>query len=173
MLFAVAAFHQLAIDQPAGIGPALGACLNGFSLAGLGAWVFTQIIAPFLRPRAFVLDRIDRHPGAAELTLRPMGRTMRWRPVQFAFVSAPEAGMGEAHPFTIASAPQADGTLRFGIKALGGWTRALPDQLAPFNIAQAELFFCGPAPLRDAILSGLRAMGKSPRRDHCEAFELR
>lgn len=273
VLFAIAAFHQLAIDQPAGIGPALGICLNGFSLAGLGAWVFTQVVAPFLRPRAFVLDRIDRHPGAAELTLRPTGRAMRWRPGQFAFVSAPDAGMAEAHPFTIASAPQADGTLRFGIKALGGWTRALPDRLAPgqrlrvegpygrflfrrrvprqvwlaggigitpflawaealtdrdrqqialvwavttpdeafaadrlraiaarhpglvvhvvasrtdgrltaerlaglvpFDIAQAELFFCGPTPLRDAILSGLRAMGKSPRRDHCEAFELR
>jgi polyisoprenoid-binding protein YceI len=35
-------------------------------------------------------------------------------------VSAPDAGLREAHPFTIASAPRADGELRLGIKALGG-----------------------------------------------------
>jgi predicted ferric reductase len=273
LLFAIAAFHQLAIDKPTGIDPALGIYLNAFSLAGLAAWVFTQVVAPLMRPRTYLLDRIDRHGSASELTLRPTGRAMRWRPGQFAFVSAPDAGLAEAHPFTIASAPRADGSLRLGIKALGDWTRRLPDRLVPgqhlrvegpygrflfqprvsrqvwlaggigitpflawaealtgkdrqqialiwavtmpdeafaaarlqaiaarhpglvvhivasrtggrltagrlaglvpFDIAQAELFFCGPTALHTTILSGLRAMGKSPRRNHCEAFELR
>jgi predicted ferric reductase len=38
--------------------------------------------------------------------------------------------MNEAHPFTIAGAPKADGSLRFGIKGLGGWTKSLPERLA-------------------------------------------
>jgi predicted ferric reductase len=273
LLFAIAAFHQLAIDKPAGIEPTLGIYLNVFSLAGLAAWIFTQVVAPFVRRRTYLLDRIERHGSASELTLRPTGRAMRWRPGQFAFVSATGSGLDEAHPFTIASAPRADGSLRFGIKALGDWTRRLPDKLVPgqhlrvegpygrflfrprvprqvwlaggigitpflawaealtdkdrqqialiwavtapdeafvadrlqaiaahhpglevhiiasrtngrltaerlegllpFDIAQAELFFCGPTALHTTILSGLRAMGKPPRRDHCEAFELR
>ncbi|THD84766.1 cytochrome C [Aliigemmobacter aestuarii] len=273
LLFAIAAFHQLAIDKPAGIDPALGLYLNAFSLAGLAAWLFTQFVALVLRPRAHVLDRIDRHGTTTEIILRPTGRPMRWRPGQFAFVSAPDAGMAEAHPFTIAAAPHGDGRLRFGIKALGDWTSRLPERLVPgqglrvegpygrflfrrrvprqvwlaggigitpflawaeslvetdrqqialvwavatpdeafaagrlkaiadrhpgltvqvvasktdgrltaarlaamvpFDIAQSELFFCGPTALRASILAGLREMGKSPRRDHCEAFELR
>lgn len=273
LLFAVAAFHQLAIDKPAEVGGALSLYLNTLSLAGLAAWVYTQLVAPFLRPRAFVLDRIDRHGAVTEMTVRPEGRAMRWRPGQFAFVSATGAGMAEPHPFTIASAPTADGSLRFGIKALGGWTQRLPERLAPgqpvkidgpygrfvfrrqvqrqvwlaggigitpflawaealteadrqeialiwavttraeafaadrlaaiaarhpgltvqivasaedgrltaarlveltpFPLHESELFYCGPTGLRDAIASGLRAMGQSPRRLHSEAFELR
>lgn len=273
LLFAIAAFHQLAIDKPAGIDPALGVYLNAFSLAGIVAWLFSQFVAPFLRPRTYLLDRIERHGSAAELTLRPTGRAMHWRPGQFAFVSAPDAGLNEAHPFTIASAPRADGSLHFGIKALGDWTRRLPERLVPgqrlriegpygrflfrrrvprqvwlaggigitpflawaealtdkdrqqialiwavstqdeafaanhlqaiaarhpglsvqivasrtdgrltaqrlaamvpFDIAQSELFFCGPTAMHAQIMSGLRAMGKAPRRAHCEAFELR
>jgi len=273
LLFAVAAYHQLAIDKPAGIDGPLSLYLNALSLAGLAAWLFTQFVAPFLRPRNFVLDRVDRHGTVAELTLRPQGRAMRWQPGQFAFVSATGAGMGEPHPFTIASAPAADGSLRFGIKALGGWTRRLPERLAPgqrlrvdgpygrfvfrkrvprqvwlaggigitpflawaealtdadrqdialvwavtrrdeafaadrlaaiaarhpglsvhivasaedgrltaerlaglmpFALRDAELFYCGPTGLRDAIVSGLKAMGQKPRRVYSEAFELR
>jgi len=131
LLFAVVAFHQLAVDKPAGIDGTLGLYLNAFSLAGLAAWLFTQFIAPFVRPRTFMLERVDRHGPVTELTLRPEGRAMRWRAGQFAFVSATDAGMAEPHPFTIASAPNADGSLCFGIKALGGWTRRLPQRLAP------------------------------------------
>ncbi|MEJ5895487.1 ferredoxin reductase family protein [Aquabacterium sp. G14] len=273
LLFAVAAFHQFAIDQPEGLDGTLGLYLNTLSAAGIVAWLFTQLVAPFLRPRNFVVDHVEPHGTVTELTLRPAGRPLRWRPGQFAFVSAPDAGMGEAHPFTIASAPRADGTLSFGIKALGGWTRRLPTRLAPgkhlrvegpygrfvfrkrvrrqlwlaggigitpflawaealteadqqeitlvwavttraeafaaerlsaiaarhpgltvhivasaedgrltaarlaqltpFTLRDAELFYCGPAGLRDAIVSDLQATGQGPRRIHHEAFELR
>lgn len=273
LLFAIAAFHQLAVDKPAGIGNGLSLYLNVVCLVGLTAWLFTQFAAPFLRPRTFVLDSIDRHGAITELTLYPRGRVMRWRPGQFAFVSAPDAGMSEAHPFTIASTPRTDGSLRLAIKALGGWTRCLPERLAPgqhlrvegpygrfifrpqvtrqvwlaggigitpflawaealtdadrqeitliwvvttreqtfaaerlaaiaachpgftlhivvsneeghlsaqrlvslvpFPLREATLFYCGPAGLRNSVMSGLRAMGQRPRRVHSEAFTLR
>ncbi|MEZ5741643.1 MAG: ferredoxin reductase family protein [Burkholderiaceae bacterium] len=131
LLFAVAAFHQLAIDKPAGIDGTLDLFLNVLCLAGLAAWLFSEFVAPFLRPRDFVVDDIDRHGSIAQITLRAQGRAMHWRAGQFAFVSAPAAGMAEAHPFTIASAPGADGRLRLAIKGLGGWTRRLSDRLVP------------------------------------------
>lgn len=273
LLFAVAAFHQLAIDKPAGVDGTFSLYMNILSLAGLAAWLFTQFVAPFLCARDLVLERLDQHGAVTEMTLRPVKGSMRWRPGQFAFVSAPAAGMGEAHPFTIANAPRLDGAVSFSIKALGDWTGRLPKhvaagqrlrvdgpygrfvfrkrvrrqvwlaggigitpflawaealaeadrqeialvwlvttrseafaadrlfaiaarhpnltvhivasiedgrltaqrltELTPFPVREAELFFCGPSGLRDAILSGLRAMGQGPRRIHYEVFGLR
>ncbi len=43
----------------------------------------------------------------------------------------------------------------------------------PFALRGSELFYCGPTGLRDAVVSGLKAMGQKPRRVHSEAFELR
>ena len=273
LLFAIVAVHQFAVDKPAGLADTLDLYMNALCLTGVAAWLFTQFIAPAVRPRAFFLDSLSRKGSVTELWLRPGGRPMRWKPGQFAFVSAPEAGLKEPHPFTIASAPSADGRLRLDIKSLGGWTRRLPGRLSigqrvsiegpygrfvfrkrvrrqiwlaggigitpflawahalspagrqeivliwsvtqrdeafaeahlaeiaarqaglivhilvsaeagrlsarqlrdltPFRISDAELFFCGPAGMLEAMLSGLRALGQSPRRVHREAFELR
>ena len=74
MLFAVAAFHQLAIDKP------YLNTLSVLSVLGLTAWIYTQFSAPFLRPRDFVMDQVDRHGAVTEMTLRPAGHPLRWQP---------------------------------------------------------------------------------------------
>ena len=128
-LFAIVAFHQLFVDMPAGADPSLAVLLNGFAIAGLVAWIVTEFIAPRLRRRTFTVEQVSRHGDTTTVTLLPKGRAMRWRPGQFAFFSAPEAGLAEPHPFTIASAPAPDGRMTLAIRALGGWTRRLPDAL--------------------------------------------
>jgi predicted ferric reductase len=273
LLFAIAAFHQFAVDKPAGVADSLDWYMNTLCLLGLLAWLFTQFVAPSLRSRTFVLEGISRQGSVTELLLSPESGSFRWKPGQFAFVSAPDAGLSEPHPFTIASAPGTGGPMRLGIKALGGWTRQLPARLStgqrlrlegpygrfffrrrikrqvwlaggigitpflawaealspadrqeivliwavarqdeafaatrlaeiaarkpglivhlhtstehgrlsarqlieltPFRLSEAGLFYCGPVALRDAILSGLKALGQSPRSVHQEAFELR
>jgi predicted ferric reductase len=100
--------------------------------------MFTQFAAPVLRPRTFTVAAIDRHGPVTEVTLAPEGRPMRWRPGQFAFLRAPEAGPAEPHPFTIAAAPRADGSLRFAIKRLGDWTGRLPERLMPGQRLRVE-----------------------------------
>ena len=129
VLFAIVAFHQFFVDMPAGANPGLAVLLNSFAVAGLAAWIVTEFIAPRLRRRAFTVERIGRHGDTAMVTLLPKGRAMRWRPGQFAFLSAPEAGLGEPHPFTIANAPEPDGRMTLAIRGLGGWTRRLPHAL--------------------------------------------
>lgn len=129
VLFALVAFHVLFVDMPTGVSPTLSLMLNGFAIAGLTAWVQTEFIAPLLRRRDYTVSGITRKGGNAVLTLRPMRKGMRWRPGQFVFLAAPEAGMGEPHPFTIASAPRPDGSLTLAVRALGGWTRRLPGAL--------------------------------------------
>ena len=129
LLFAMAAFHQLAIDEPTGIDGTLGWYLNTLSIAGLSAWVFSQFVMPFLRPRDYSVSAVERHGAVTELKLVPRDRPLRWTPGQFVFVGIPDAGLAEPHPFTIASAPVADGSLRLDIKRLGDWTGRLSQRV--------------------------------------------
>lgn len=272
VLFATIAFHQFFVDMPAGVDRSLFVLLNGFGVAGVAAWVVTELVAPRLRRREFTISRMARHGDTATVTLTPKGRPMRWQPGQFAFVSVPEAGLSEPHPFTIASAPEGDGHMIFAIRALGGWTRRLPLSLrkgmtvrvegpygrfdfrkgggrqvwlaggigitpflawaeslsategrhihlvhcvrtpdeaigretlqaaaarnprfsfevvvtsregrltaerlirsAPFPVREADLWFCGPASLKQAVLRGLERLGQTPRRVRFEYFEF-
>lgn len=137
-LFAIVVFHQFFVDMPAGVDPTFMLVLNAFGIAGVVAWIFTELVAPYLRRREFTVTEISQTKDTTTLTLRPEGRAMRWRPGQFAFFRAPEAGLSEPHPFTIASAPRPDGTLTFSIRALGGWTRSLPTTLRTGMGVQVE-----------------------------------
>lgn len=130
LLFAGIAFHQFAIDIPAGRTPTTALMLNGFAIAGIAAWIYTEFLAPMLRRRPYEVAAIHRRGKQTELTLTPKGRALRWRPGQFVFLRADKAGMSEPHPFTIAAAPRKDGCLRLMIAARGGWTRRLPQALA-------------------------------------------
>ncbi|MDP1531364.1 ferric reductase-like transmembrane domain-containing protein [Rhodoferax sp.] len=58
------------------------------------------------------------------------------RPGQFAFVSFDD--QEGAHPFTMASADQGDHTISFQIKALGDYTRSLPQRLRPGQSVRVE-----------------------------------
>ncbi|WP_273432593.1 ferric reductase-like transmembrane domain-containing protein [Chitinibacter tainanensis] len=58
------------------------------------------------------------------------------QPGQFAFLRL--AGWEGAHPFTIASAPNAAQTLRFSIKALGDFTRQLPHKVQVGDVVSIE-----------------------------------
>ncbi len=137
-LFAIVVFHQFFVDMPTGVDPSLSVLLNAFGLAGVVAWVHTEFVASRLRRREFMVSAISRNGQAIEVTLMPRGRAMRWRPGQFAFVRAPEAGLSEPHPFTIASAPRPDGALKLSIRARGGWTRRLPGALRTGMSVQVE-----------------------------------
>jgi len=129
VLFAVVSFHQLFTDKPIAAGTPLALYLNAFCVVGLCAYAYTELLAPSLLKREFQVLNITRQGSVADLLLTPRANAMRWTPGQFAFVSSPEAGMPEPHPFTIASAPRESGDIRFAIKSLGDWTRRLPTTL--------------------------------------------
>jgi predicted ferric reductase len=46
-------------------------------------------------------------------------------------------------------------------------------EAAPFPLREASFHFCGPAPMRDGMIKGLRDAGQSPKSLHFEEFEFR
>ncbi len=137
-LFAIAAAHQLLVDVPYSRTGALDLYVNGFCLAGLAAYLFVELVDKRWRRRAYDVVSVRPGSGATAVELKPADRAMQWRPGQFAFLRAREAGLDEPHPFTIANSPQTDGLLRFEIKPLGGWTREVPLRLAPGSRVEVE-----------------------------------
>lgn len=47
------------------------------------------------------------------------------------------------------------------------------EKTLPHDIAASGFWFCGPAPMRESILKGLKASGKKPKRVFFEEFEFR
>ena len=136
--FALVVLHQLLADVPYGWTDPLAVYLNVFCALGLGSYLFVELLSRRLRRRAYRVESLEQQNGATELSLMPLDRPMRWRPGQFAFLSLPGLGLGEAHPFTITVPPQLAGNLRFAIKPLGNWTRQLPERLSPGATVEVE-----------------------------------
>lgn len=129
VLFAVVAFHQLFTDKPIAAGTPLSLYLNGFCIAGLCAYAYVELLAHRLSQREYEVSQIVPDGSVTDVLLMPRSKPLHWKPGQFAFVSSPDAGMSEPHPFTIASAPRDTGEIRFAVKSLGDWTRRLPGPL--------------------------------------------
>ena len=70
-----------------------------------------------------------------EVTCR-LGRNWRHKAGQFAFLTCDR--LEGQHPFSISSADQGNGEVRFSIKALGDYTRRLQDSLAPGDAVKVE-----------------------------------
>lgn len=271
LLFVLVAFHQMFIKRPYDGTALLAIYLNLFALLGIVSYAYTQLL-PWIRTRKYQVVDVERHEGATIITARPTRSKLRALPGQFGFFRVNKAGLREPHPFTIAGIDE-DGTVRFAIKPLGDYTKALretvavgdaltleggyghfnhrrggkkqiwlaggigvtpflamasrlkgdegqdihmvycvrdgaeaigletfraqADKLGNFSFvlhnsatdgrldaaklvsgtamdpAEADLWFCGPPPLRLAIEKGLKELGKSPRRVEFERFEFR
>jgi predicted ferric reductase len=135
--FTLAVLHQLFIDTPFGWADPLSLLLIASGAVGIACYLFIEFVAARWRRRTYRVATLTQEGGATRLTLLPSGRAMRWRPGQFAFLSA-SAGRGEAHPFTIAGRPDPNNSIRFMIKPLGDWTRRLPQRLRPGDAVEVE-----------------------------------
>ncbi|WP_169054405.1 ferredoxin reductase family protein [Nitratireductor sp. XY-223] len=272
-VFALAVLHLATALKPFTNLDPLGLYLLGFGAVGVLSYLHDLLDGPLrVRRHAYVVTSAESSGDAIRLRLAPEGRGLRHRPGQFAFIRFNVPGLGEAHPFSISSAPNGERTLEFTIKPLGDFTRrlkgeirvgasasvcgpyghfaagsgkrpaiwiaggigvtpflamaqALPDGHAPVHLfycvkdrrhapclaeleeiaaanpgfhihlfesakgrrltadqverlcgqplAGATVHYCGPKPLRLALMAGLVARGLKPRRFHYEAFELR
>jgi predicted ferric reductase len=138
-LFALSAFHFLFIAKPFAIGDPPGLYVGAFCLLGVTCYACTLLpIRRVARDRAYEVESVGPTGSAVTLSMKPLSRHLRHRPGQFAFLRFDLPGLKQAHPFTVSSAPQADGKLRFSIKASGEWTSALSNTLSVGTSAFVE-----------------------------------
>jgi predicted ferric reductase len=99
---------------------------------GLVFYAYRELVAPFVASlHDYEVEAVTRvADDLVEIRLRPLGKPMSFRPGQFALVYIEAKDGWHRHPFTLAGAPGED-HVRFTVKGLGDYTRALPDLLEP------------------------------------------
>jgi len=100
------------------------------SIIGVSAWFYkTFLFGLFNKKLKYSITNIKNFSNdTSELTLSPVDKSLEFEEGQFAFLSIPGFGKGEAHPFTISNANSENG-LRFTIKSLGDYTADLQNGL--------------------------------------------
>jgi predicted ferric reductase len=137
IFFVLAVLHFAFIAKPMANTSPVGLFVLGMGLLGTIATIYASLPLRFQRKHAYTVTDIAQTGGATAITLTPANTPMRHRAGQFAFFEFNKRGLTEPHPFTISSAPNTDGTLRITAKALGNFTRKLPQKLdigAPVNV---------------------------------------
>ncbi|MDX2157735.1 MAG: ferric reductase-like transmembrane domain-containing protein [Hyphomicrobiaceae bacterium] len=132
-VYVVAVVHFLLVRKPFTIGDPLGLYVGAFCAIGVLSYLYCLL--PFGRAfgrYAYTVRSVRPEGGAVEVKLERKRGGFRHLPGQFAFLSFDMPGLRETHPYTISSAPAADGReLRFTIKPLGDYTRRLATSLTP------------------------------------------
>jgi predicted ferric reductase len=126
--YVIACWHFWTATKPYENRSPWGVWFGAWMLAGVAAWLVRVVWRDIIRRgRPYRVERVEPDGDATALELEPLGRPVRHKPGQFAFVKVDKKGAREPHPFTIASAP-GEMRLRFVIKDLGDWTsRAVGD----------------------------------------------
>lgn len=141
LVFSLAALHFAFIEKPfATLDPA-GLYILAFCVIGVASYLLTLIPYNhrYMRNR-YRVTAVEPQGDALAVTLAPRGRGLRHRPGQFAFVQFDVPGCRETHPYTISTAPDPSGILRFTIAPLGDHTGQLPEFLS----SGAEAVVSGP-----------------------------
>jgi len=121
--FALGAFHFIFILKPFSLDDLLGMYVLAFCILGLVSYVYMIVFyAVVPGPEKYEVTKIIRHTDIAEITLKPLGRGVRHRAGQFAFIGFEAPDLSEIHPYTISAAASKTRELSFAIKAAGPFT---------------------------------------------------
>lgn len=130
IVFMLGVIHALLIPSDINSNPVLAAYSIGLAFCGMSAYLYRTVFARAIPRHHYVVKDVRLlSPHITQVTLNPVETPLSFTPGQFVFVSFKDRRVGsEVHPFSISSAPH-ERELRLTIKALGDWTRTVP-QLA-------------------------------------------
>lgn len=121
--------HSFFIPSDISQDPALRAYMLTITGLGLIGYLYRTVLGRFLVKRMkYVLTTVRQiSPVVVELELKPAGsKTLQFAAGQFVFISFVGKGVdSETHPFSISSTPQ-PGSFTLTVKALGDYTKWLP-----------------------------------------------
>ncbi len=138
--FILGFIHMLQVKNVSKDAPVPNLYWNVIVYVGMAAYIYKELVTPWLRRSANYVVEAARKLNAStlEVTLRPKSKRPPQTAGQFTFVSfAGDQVLAEPHPFTVSSAPK-EGNLRLSIKACGDWTRRLYERLAPGTEAKVD-----------------------------------
>ncbi len=136
-LFVIAALvHGMLLDPVLRHSPVLLWWYIGIAVLGTGAYLYQEVLAPFLRSRFdYRVKAVNRlNPTTLEVVLAPVAQPLSFVAGQFVFVAFGGVASWEYHPFTISSTPR-DRDLRLSIKTLGDHTLQIYSNLQPGEAA--------------------------------------
>ena len=137
LLFLLVVAHWVSFKSPVTLASPAGAWLAVLSLLGVTAAAYKLLLYPmFSRHARYRVQAVSANGSAVHLQLVPEGRRIPFLAGQFAFVSFEQDGLREPHPFTIASAGDADGGIAFMVRSLGDYTERLVRDARPGMVAQ-------------------------------------
>lgn len=130
LFFALAAFHYIYIEKPYAVFDIPGLYTMAFCILGIASYLYLLIPRMFgHNSKSYAVTGVTQHGSVTEVLMQPERRGIKHKAGQFAFVNFEQLSLRETHPYTISSAPQPDGSLRFLIKGLGSYTKRLGTEL--------------------------------------------
>ena len=136
-LFLIVIAHWASFKSPIVLASPAGVWLAALSSLGVLGAAYKLLLYPlFSRHARYRLRSVSANGSAVHLQLVPEGRRIPFLPGQFAFVSFEQEGLREPHPFTIASAEDAEGGIAFMVRSLGDYTERLVRDARPGMVAQ-------------------------------------
>lgn len=129
-LFALSTFHFLYMLKPVSLTEPLGIYVIAFCVVGLICYGLTLLpFRAWTGRHPYEIKEIEKTGDTVAMTLSPQRGPIKHRAGQFCFISIQLPSMTEPHPFTVSSAPNPQGELRFSIKNLGDYTRKIAQQI--------------------------------------------
>jgi predicted ferric reductase len=118
--FVASAIHYILLMKPLDPILPIGIYMLVFCVIGILAYIYTLL--PLRGGVRYVVHDVEENNATVSVTLMPVKKGISHRAGQFAFINFELPDYTEVHPFTISSAPKADGSVRFTIKRLGDYT---------------------------------------------------
>lgn len=127
IFFAASAVHFAFILKPFDNADPLGLYVLSFCALGVLSYLYLLLPKHWTSETTdYKVTDITRLGDTTEIQLSPQGRGIKHQAGQFAFVTFDSQEKKEPHPFTISSAPNSQGDIRFTIKNLGDYTARVP-----------------------------------------------
>lgn len=124
-MFVLSVAHFFLIPKPLALTGIGGTYLLVWSALGILCGLYALRPSSFPTPVEAQITALERKGKVTSLTLKPKGKTLRFKAGQFVFVRREGEGLLDSHPFTINTAPNDQGTLQLAISAYAGWTHEL------------------------------------------------
>lgn len=134
---AVAVVHAVMVDPVLRASRVLLIVSVVIGVVGVAAYLYREFLFPRIVPIfEYTVAEVDRPDDRTiEVSLRPSGEAISFRPGQFIFIAFGGVSAWQRHPFSVASAP-GDPLLKVAVRSAGDYTSELFSRLKPGAMAK-------------------------------------